>query len=101
MEVDEAAAVQGEFTAKQEEEHPEDAVGHVDVNNARVAIPRIEFTLDHERDGDAVLQSQDAREHDDDRDAVPRSELATREMEQPASTVGTGAPGNCEVHCIK
>ena len=90
MEVDEDAAVQGEFTAKQEEEHLEDAVGHVEVNKARVAIPRIELTSEHERDGDAVLRSQDAREHDDAKDAAPRSELATREIEQPASTVGKG-----------
>ena len=100
MEADEAAAVQGEFTAKQEQEHPEEAVGHVDENNTRGAIPRIECTREHERDGDAVLQSQQAQEHDDNRDAVSRSELATREMEEPASTVGTGAPGNCVVHCI-
>ena len=100
VELDEDAAVQGEFTAKQEEEHPEGAVGHVDENNTRVAISRIEFPWEHERDGDAVLQSQEAKEHDDYRDAVSRSELATREMEEPASTVGTGAPGNCEVHCI-
>ena len=54
MEADEAAAVQGEFTAKQEQEQPEEAVVRVDENNTRGTIPRIECTRKHERDGDAV-----------------------------------------------
>ena len=37
--VDADAAMQGEFTARQEEQHPEDAVCHVEVNKAQVAIP--------------------------------------------------------------
>ena len=100
MEADEAAAVQGEFTAKQEQEQPEEAVVRVEENNTRGTIPCIECTRKDERDGDAVRQSQQRQEHEDNRDAVSRSELATREMEEPASTVGTGAPGNCVVHCI-
>ena len=61
---------------------------HVDVNKARVAIPQIELTSEHERNEDAVWKGQGAREHNDDRHVV--SEIATREIEQPASTVGKG-----------
>ena len=58
------------------------------MNKGRVAIPQIELTSEHARQEDAMWKGQDAREHNNDRHVV--GEIATRELEQPASTVVKG-----------